>query len=52
MRWELGAGLGGLGWAGWAEVGCWEASLSHEAAKPWVGCWLPGSRTTGLGGLG
>ena len=33
MRW----GLGRL-WAGP------EASLSHEAAKPWVGCWLPGSR--------
>ena len=23
-----------------------QASLRHEAAKPWVGCWLPGSRTT------
>ena len=40
---------GGLGWgllrrvAGWAGP---EASLSHEAAKPWVGCWLLGSRTT------
>ena len=29
--------------AGWAGP---EASLSHEAAKPWVGCWLLGSRTT------
>ena len=27
----------GLGWAGFGP----EASLSHEAAKPWVGCWLP-----------
>ena len=38
------AGQAGLRWvAGWAGP---EASLSHKAAKPWVGCWLPGSRTT------
>ena len=34
-RWWLGSTLLGL-----------KPSLSHEAAKPWVGCWLPGSRTT------
>ena len=44
------AGQAGLRWvAGWAGP---EASLSHKAAKPWVGCWLPVAPGTWAGRAG